>query len=533
MIQLPPISSFDSLIKAASATNSSLTSPSPGLAATSAHYTVGAGAGGPANTAGGAHASVPNNLRTSSVSTVSPRSSTAFANAVAGQTHPHGDRADSTSNASFNDSNAPQASQQPHHTMYFQRQPSNGSSIPVVVSSSKSFTDSLLTYQVGNTGSSSGSSPTGQHYRQHSYFHAPPAHANNTGSQYDYTKPHFTSNRVPQQQHQLMPKLSSGTSNAETPVDHPSPISDINGGAHSTYVQQKEYQQHSNLGNHIHSDTCAHRHSETHTFSDPQVPNGFHQTIPSVSSFQSHQTSPTRSDPANSNSATSSPQSVTPLSTNLTPDSIRNHIDVNAHAAHGLANVSVNAENYSNMISKKQPRKKKQCPLCGLFFSNLSTHKSTHLSPETRPFKCEVCSRGFARSNDLIRHKKLHWKDDLNQESMDFVEKLKCLHELKGTYKCPFNSNLINLDLKLKGSDIKTADLPFETSNCHSTGVFSRCDTFKNHLKALHFEYPPGTKKKDRANVAGHCKHCGKKFESIDTWLKEHVGTECGFNYTG
>lgn len=185
----------------------------------------------------------------------------------------------------------------------------------------------------------------------------------------------------------------------------------------------------------------------------------------------------------------------------------------------------------SGMV-KKQPRKKKQCPICGLFFSNLSTHKSTHLSPETRPFKCEVCSRGFARSNDLIRHKKLHWKDDLNQESMDFVEKLKCLHQLKGTYKCPFNSNLIDLDLELKGSGKSNAELPFETSNCHSTGVFSRCDTFKNHLKALHFEYPPGTKKKDRGKVAGHCKHCGKKFANIDLWLKEHVGKECGYNFS-
>lgn len=153
-----------------------------------------------------------------------------------------------------------------------------------------------------------------------------------------------------------------------------------------------------------------------------------------------------------------------------------------------------------NKISK--PRKKKQCPECHLFFSNLSTHKSTHLSPQNRPFQCNVCQRGFSRSNDLYRHEKRHWKETGSDE---------------GAYKCPFNTILLSEEERKK---LPTSILP-----CHSTGIFSRCDTYKNHLKALHFEYPLGTKKKMRNGIAGTCKLCGKAFNNVDEWLITHVET--------
>ncbi|SMN22664.1 similar to Saccharomyces cerevisiae YDL048C STP4 Protein containing a Kruppel-type zinc-finger domain [Maudiozyma saulgeensis] len=199
-----------------------------------------------------------------------------------------------------------------------------------------------------------------------------------------------------------------------------------------------------------------------------------------------------------------------------------------------------------------KPRKKKQCPLCLNYYANLSTHKSTHLTPEDRPHRCPVCERGFARNNDLIRHRKRHWKDELmsemspatsniNNESVDSKNnsdsivtnskqsQLRSLHQIKGTFKCPYNSTLIKLDMEIY--PYKNRHLAFETSNCHQTGVFSRCDTYKNHLKALHFEYPPGTKKKERSIVPGKCKHCGAKFENVDTWLNSHVGKDCGYAY--
>lgn len=186
-------------------------------------------------------------------------------------------------------------------------------------------------------------------------------------------------------------------------------------------------------------------------------------------------------------------------------------------------------------LKVSKTRKKKQCPICYQYFANLSTHKSTHLSPESRPHKCSVCERGFARSNDLLRHKKRHWKDNINincsitENKFTSLDQLKNLHFIKGTYKCPFNSNLISLDMNLY--PLKKQKLSFDTSNCHSTGLFSRCDTFKNHLKALHFQYPPGTKKKDRINSDGKCKHCGERFQNVDIWLNTHAGKTCGYEY--
>lgn len=200
------------------------------------------------------------------------------------------------------------------------------------------------------------------------------------------------------------------------------------------------------------------------------------------------------------------------------------------HGNSNKDNFSIPSSENNNSKKIVKPRRKKQCPICFNFYANLSTHKSTHLTPEDRPHRCKICQREFARNNDLIRHQKRHWKDDnLNDDNLNDHDKLISLHNIKGTYKCPFNSTLIQLDMEIY--PYKSKPLFFETSNCHSTGVFSRCDTFKNHLKALHFEYPPGTKKRERSVVPGRCRNCGIKFDNVDIWLNEHVGKKCGYTY--
>lgn len=145
-----------------------------------------------------------------------------------------------------------------------------------------------------------------------------------------------------------------------------------------------------------------------------------------------------------------------------------------------------NDTNEETTAKSWKPRKKRQCPECKLFFLNLATHKSTHLKPTNRPHICKYCSRGFARPNDLFRHVKCHWKE-IGSDS--------------GQFKCPYKGELC----------------------CHSTGIFSRCDTFKNHLKAIHFQYPLGTKKENRSKVAGKCRQCQMEFSSVDTWLVDHI----------
>lgn len=137
-------------------------------------------------------------------------------------------------------------------------------------------------------------------------------------------------------------------------------------------------------------------------------------------------------------------------------------------------------------------RKKRQCPQCLQYFSNLATHRSTHLNPTARPHVCKVCQRGFARPNDLFRHFKCHWKE---------------MGADHGQFKCPFKSG------------------PAGDKCSHTLGIFSRCDTYKNHLKAIHFQYPEGTKKSHRSKIPGTCKLCSKEFKSVDDWISLHIET--------
>ncbi|SGZ51300.1 CIC11C00000005292 [Sungouiella intermedia] len=137
-----------------------------------------------------------------------------------------------------------------------------------------------------------------------------------------------------------------------------------------------------------------------------------------------------------------------------------------------------------------KPRKKRQCPECHLYFSNLATHKSTHLKPTSRPHVCKLCHRGFARPNDLFRHFKCHWKE---------------IGADNGQFRCPFKSG------------------PHGDHCCHTLGIFSRCDTYKNHLKAIHFQYPSGTKKSQRNQVPGNCRLCHAQFRNVDEWIATHI----------
>ena len=148
---------------------------------------------------------------------------------------------------------------------------------------------------------------------------------------------------------------------------------------------------------------------------------------------------------------------------------------------------------HSTTITKKSknlPRKKRECPICHKFYSNLTTHKTIHIK-DSKPFICSNCSRPFKRLNDLIRHEKCHLSKIGDWE-----------------FKCPYYRKDINNK---------------EINSCHHTGYFTRCDTYKNHLKAIHFKYPPNTLKCNRINVSGNCRECGKFFINVNDWLNNHI----------
>lgn len=77
-------------------------------------------------------------------------------------------------------------------------------------------------------------------------------------------------------------------------------------------------------------------------------------------------------------------------------------------------------------------------------------------------------------------------------------------HAVQKAYTCPFFN-------------------PTVEHKCHPNGGFSRRDTYKTHLKARHFRYPPGTRSQDRSHVGGKCAVCGAVFETNENWVENHI----------
>ncbi|EGV65645.1 protein with similarity to stp1p [Yamadazyma tenuis] len=112
--------------------------------------------------------------------------------------------------------------------------------------------------------------------------------------------------------------------------------------------------------------------------------------------------------------------------------------------------------------------------------------------------QCPQCEATFKLRGYLTRHLKKH--------------------SIKKAYCCPFHKFSVYID---------EANV---THQCHPTGGFSRRDTYKTHLKSRHFQYPKGTKTKERAKSCGNCSMCGEFFPNSEIWCEIHIeGGECKF----
>lgn len=124
--------------------------------------------------------------------------------------------------------------------------------------------------------------------------------------------------------------------------------------------------------------------------------------------------------------------------------------------------------------------------------------------PKPTVFPCTFCSAKFKVKGYLTRHLKKHSPSKL--------------------FVCPFYSvsGSVHSPKSSTKGDISVG------SRCHPTGGFSRRDTFKTHLKLLHYIYPPGTKSNSRNEVGGRCAGCFKYFENNSVWLSDHIeNNEC------
>lgn len=100
----------------------------------------------------------------------------------------------------------------------------------------------------------------------------------------------------------------------------------------------------------------------------------------------------------------------------------------------------------------------------------------------TAMFQCAFCPSNFKVKGYLTRHMKKH-----------LVTK---------DFRCPFWS----VDCR-----------------CHASGEFSRKDTYKTHLKSIHFVYPVGVAKSQRSRSTGRCAACYQEFRNNNEWLTQHV----------
>lgn len=131
---------------------------------------------------------------------------------------------------------------------------------------------------------------------------------------------------------------------------------------------------------------------------------------------------------------------------------------------------------------------KKQKPDFPLHMSPPKLTQNRHVCPE--------CNASFKVKSYLTRHSKKH-------------------NNAKA-FMCPFYD-------AAESDASPVAQSGKSYTRCHPTGGFSRRDTYKTHLKALHFIYPPGTKSLARNSTGGRCAGCFEYFDSNAKWMDTHI----------
>lgn len=117
---------------------------------------------------------------------------------------------------------------------------------------------------------------------------------------------------------------------------------------------------------------------------------------------------------------------------------------------------------------------------------DIPTESVTDGKDKDGDFVCHYCDARFKMRGYLTRHIKKH--------------------ALEKAYYCPFFNDNLNKE-----------------DRCHTTGGFSRRDTYKTHMKARHFKYPDGVKPADRNKFGGHCNACNEYFTNANIWIKDHI----------
>jgi hypothetical protein len=172
----------------------------------------------------------------------------------------------------------------------------------------------------------------------------------------------------------------------------------------------------------------------------------------------------------------------------LTPDSDNQHSNVHKSAKNGFISLSpvssVKSTSSSGSNSSGTPMNKINLKTANEEEDEDDEDEEEDVSDSEKHYQCPHCDSKFKIRSYLTRHAKKHSSEK--------------------AYHCPFHR-----------------DTP--EGRCHQTGGFSRRDTFKTHLKARHFKYPPGVKSNRRVGMMGWCGICGEKFLNNEIWVERHI----------
>ena len=188
-------------------------------------------------------------------------------------------------------------------------------------------------------------------------------------------------------------------------------------------------------------------------------------------------------------------QQLTPNSDSVSPNSssgASTHVKGNAHAGMKIKDEfislspvsSIKSNNSQDSLNAVAANANDSSVKDGLSDEDDCDDLEDDVPDSEKIHQCPHCDSKFRIRGYLTRHMKKHSKTK--------------------AYHCPFYDDSTE-------------------SRCHQTGGFSRRDTFKTHLKARHFRYPPGVKSNKRTGMTGWCGICGEKFLNNEIWVERHI----------
>ena len=98
-----------------------------------------------------------------------------------------------------------------------------------------------------------------------------------------------------------------------------------------------------------------------------------------------------------------------------------------------------------------------------------------------KPFKCDVCDKGFAQAGGLRRHKRIHTRDKAKRDRSQVAREFEC-KECNIQFSSPrtFDQHLLNHELEAT----EPTGMEYICGHCDETFDFAK--TLRDHVSESH-----------------------------------------------